>query len=793
MSAPIEVKPLPSRAAPGVQCLQDPLRDALSRDVLQDPLTTPARRASTPVSAWFATNPRPGPPATSAAAPVQRLVHITPAAYLAGIGVAPEAATREQLMEYASIALSDELAYAKDMASEDDHIAALTAGESALRKAKTVEQLVAALDLLVAAINAVPNLPTNAQNRYATTPTAGYAHTGLERGEGGKGRKAPVFWGSDAAMYTAMGERAGAQLTGDELGSTKARGLDAIALRQLPWSLATTILPRPLLNLLFDVRFQLEAANVVIDERTDKERKAKKTTPNDPGTLRSWHQDSPQVLPSNGYDPKVGPPKAATPLHDHYTATSDSGSGSSITSPAKGPQGYAEYTGTGSNSEHNTKVVLDYVGKRVYLTLTHYQYWAIVPRDAGPTVWPSGTQSFVGAQGALAAALKKSGESHLLAGAVWMSPWMEVLMPGGGSGKKKPPEDKPPEDKAPDGKAPEGKAPDGKAPERKPPPPKAREQAADLVGGANNDERLSAFKTNDDGACGIHAMLGVVDPLTGRYDDAHAADVRGQIAARIREGNADAGRYRALLLQLLRAIQSKRSRGDALTRDEGTLWAGFSAIDGLEDALTSRATESRDRYAALNNRRGAIVDYYYDGISEGQATFGPLQQFLIGEILRSNAKGDAAVRARLESVEAGARAGVLEQVEEAYLRGCIENNLQGLAKRSWRAHTAMWWEYGEMRGASHRAGVRDATDFTALYDTYRLDLHDAYATAVETESYYLREEDLRELADIQGRGLQIYRQDDQDAGRFARVVNHPGANPFQVYHSGAHYEHAEHA
>ncbi|WP_224282570.1 hypothetical protein [Streptomyces sp. LS1784] len=100
-------------------------------------------------------------------------------------------------------------------------------------------------------------------------------------------------------------------------------------------------------------------------------------SPNQLGTLRSWHQGDYGRLPDNQFDPAAVPEHARL-LHAHYTAHSQSGAGSSVQNAATPPRGFAEYTGTGSDWEHNVKVVLDYINKRVYLTVAHYQYWALI-------------------------------------------------------------------------------------------------------------------------------------------------------------------------------------------------------------------------------------------------------------------------------------------------------------------------------------------------------------------------------------------------------------------------------
>lgn len=107
-------------------------------------------------------------------------------------------------------------------------------------------------------------------------------------------------------------------------------------------------------------------------------------------------------------------------MHQHYSQHSQTGAGASIGAGIARPQGLAEYTGTGSNWEHNTKVVVDYASKRIYLTLTHYQYWALIERGGEFEFFACETQNLEQAQG------------QVPGGAILMSPWMEILMPAAG-------------------------------------------------------------------------------------------------------------------------------------------------------------------------------------------------------------------------------------------------------------------------------------------------------------------------------------------------------------------------
>ncbi len=381
------------------------------------------------------TSARGGAPATQARA-VQRIVRIMPAQFLSGLGVPPEEATAAHVDEYIAIAIVDELKRAIQLASgigKEGQARKLTKVLETLRgQEKTPQEKLTALDGLVPWLNAfllehdrkplgfskdgeITEPRSNRNTRYRTVPDGGYKHSPLTE-------ESPT-WDDDPDMRSKFSRGVGPEMSGEVYGEVNPRS-GPLPLKQLPWEEAKRLLPRPLINLIFDVRYQLEPGgegNGVIDERTHDEQRRKVKSPTEPGTLRSWHQDSPGVLPNNKFKGSV--PEGSQALHDHYTENSQTGAGSSIKGGVKGPQGFAEYTGTGTNSEHNTKVVLDYLGKRVYLTLTHYQYWALLKTGTSYEFWESGTQDFDQVKGRLQQYLREKhpqGVDYIINMSQWM-------------------------------------------------------------------------------------------------------------------------------------------------------------------------------------------------------------------------------------------------------------------------------------------------------------------------------------------------------------------------------------
>lgn len=380
-------------------------------------------------------------------APIQRKIVIPINAYIQGLGVPNNQITDDQIDNYLHIVINDDLFYCITLANKSKDKTTITNLKQlakSIHKQNSVDAKITAIDTLTQAINTyldanaqtwednynadksgqVLTIP-NRKTRYATAPdtveTNGYVHSSIldQKKEGLK-------WGDDEGMWNMVGQGIGDDVENDVYSEAAPRNHNALSLKQIPLSKAIELFPKPLINLIFDVRYQLETnGNTVIDERTPEEQSRKVKSPTEPGTLRSWHQDSHGSLPDNNFDAE-NIPAGAGGLHTDYKDHSQSGAGSSIddNNRINAPIGYAEYTGTGSDWEHNTKIVLDYINKRVYLTLSHYQYCALVKIQGKYTFWSSGTQDFGGAQTNLQSNEKgHPGKQH-----IWLSPWMEIMM-----------------------------------------------------------------------------------------------------------------------------------------------------------------------------------------------------------------------------------------------------------------------------------------------------------------------------------------------------------------------------
>jgi len=297
----------------------------------------------------------------------------------------------------------------------------------------------------------------NSRTAYSVTPVEGYAHENVRptwaatyaatagsrtvKKAAADAASPAINWATEAAAQSAFGRAAGATLLAPTTQETAPRvaadaGVARPQIKQLSWDNAKEFLPKPLLNLLFDVKNQLRGGTMV-DERTpyDLDARIRNATSTVPGTLRSWHEDSTGLLPGNGRAGATPATAAAIPagaaaLHAHYTATSRTGSGTAAggAGAPTAPVGFAEYTGAGTAHIHNIKVVLDYINSRVYLTLSHYQYWALVVNAAGEHEFiPGGSQDRDTAIDAIRAHNTVAGPP--VRPYTLMNPWIEILVP----------------------------------------------------------------------------------------------------------------------------------------------------------------------------------------------------------------------------------------------------------------------------------------------------------------------------------------------------------------------------
>lgn len=274
------------------------------------------------------------------------------------------------------------------------------------------------------------NLRPSYQGVYAVTP----GNAAAKRAAAEAAHPA-ISWENERDAQSKFGQAAGATLLGAPAVAPR-NPMDGHvprpSVKQLTWAQAKEFLPKPLLNLIFDVKSQLTAGANIIDERTPFERSpnVRDATSKVSGTLRSWHEDSKGMLPGNGiigaaHGAAAAVPAAANPLHVHYAATSRTGVGAAA-GAAVAPRGFAEYTGAGTTNIHNIKIVLDYITNRVYLTLSHYTYWAIVATGAGHEFIEGESQDIGLAQDKIAASpvVKAAGGHYTL-----MNPWIEILVP----------------------------------------------------------------------------------------------------------------------------------------------------------------------------------------------------------------------------------------------------------------------------------------------------------------------------------------------------------------------------
>jgi hypothetical protein len=132
--------------------------------------------------------------------------------------------------------------------------------------------------------------------------------------------------------------------------------------------------PKALWRLVRDIYISWRAGSV-FDRRTPQEIQNQTITSDIPGALRGWHMNMSEGLPAL---PNIAVPVNAQPIFQHYKNTSKVMNIIGQGEQPQGPIGYAEYTGSGIMDDlHYSKIVLDYLQGRVYVTVSHYQNWLI--------------------------------------------------------------------------------------------------------------------------------------------------------------------------------------------------------------------------------------------------------------------------------------------------------------------------------------------------------------------------------------------------------------------------------
>jgi hypothetical protein len=310
-----------------------------------------------------------------------------------------------------------------------------------------------------------------------------------------------------------------------------------------------------------------------------------------------------------------------------------------------------------------------------------------------------------------------------------------------------------------------------------------------------NGTNLTVLDTSPDGSCGIHAMLGS-EGGEGVVAHANPQLLRDSLAARIADGDVDVGRYSRMIQELIREICQRIINGKKLSAVEELLISQFHQVKDFT-LLYGELLEGHDqRLVVVRNEREMSSQSIVALVKSDDASPGivAVRTQLIDQIMASTSAGDQEARILLETAAAEKKIAVLQGVTDVYLAGVIHeiNDIITTALQG-SDHSL-----GDRLHAAYQCSsdlddkLRDET--TNFFNDHMIKLYLAYSEVVKNPYYYLREEDLREIAEIQQRNLIIYRED--DVGQFVEHVNHAsadatGGHTMHVFHSGAHYEQAK--
>jgi hypothetical protein len=280
----------------------------------------------------------------------------------------------------------------------------------------------------------------------------------------------------------------------------------------------------------------------------------------------------------------------------------------------------------------------------------------------------------------------------------------------------------------------------------------------------------------------------------GRITHADSQTMRDQLAAHIAAGHANAPRYSHLLKEMMRSIFLIISRNGDLKPDERRLAIALYAIEGFKEKMHGLLNKEKEKLGELSTSSGIMEGMIAEQIRTNKVSVG-LLDYLVTEISRSRAKGDAVAKAALAKAPgAEGKRETLRGFPVLYLKKAIVANRDGVTELLKASGSKLGARYEANR--DKRAGLNDAVDRAThrLYLDYRVPLLGAYASVVRNAKYYLREEDLREMAVLEQRDLVIYKA--HEDGHYVPHINDlnagnvPAGPPIHVFHSEAHYEQA---
>lgn len=301
------------------------------------------------------------------------------------------------------------------------------------------------------------------------------------------------------------------------------------------------------------------------------------------------------------------------------------------------------------------------------------------------------------------------------------------------------------------------------------------------------DRQLDVYPTVGDGSCGIHALLGTLQPLDNQYRFTDTNAVRQQLFTYMGENREDLlPRYLVSIADLLSEIQAGLRSGETLTNLQLSHLNHFEAhVGDLRNLLNIQAENGKVHSENLAASKKELIEEIIAFLRSGTPDTLPALAYLVESVSGSNGKTDQIVKAPWGEATSGEEK--IESVRQSpYLFTLIDEDLDKVLSRL--QNTVLAW-----RGPYQAVRNNPAPSIRDLVGAHANGLYDGYCDIIKEEGYFLREEDMRTLADEEGVGLVMYILSDREPGKVVEHISHETGreNVRRVFHRGVHYQHAE--
>lgn len=303
----------------------------------------------------------------------------------------------------------------------------------------------------------------------------------------------------------------------------------------------------------------------------------------------------------------------------------------------------------------------------------------------------------------------------------------------------------------------------------------------------DTSRQLNVHHTVADGNCGIHALMGVLKADENQYKLEDTQSVRNRLFEYMdQQRETLIPRYTSSIADLLSEITSKLRNGEALSPTESSHFDHFKKhVPALEEQLETFETDNRQHFETIATLQSELVGEIVTLLRQGGAGSAPVISYLIESIGVTSDSKYRETREQLSEKESQEEKNTVIR-QSPLLGDMINEDLNRVLAKLGDTILQKKEAYTAAR-AVPEASMLD------LVNADKNDLYDGYRDIVKENGYFLRQEDMLTLADMEEVALSIYIADDQQHGRVVNAVSHGAerADVRRIFHRGVHYEHAE--